>query len=296
MSIVKETGRVLKNYNGYYYVGVENRIIACKLRGRLKKTRFSLLTGDKVIFTPASNGEGSIEEILPRKNSLLRPAVANVDQLVLVFSVKQPELNLGIVDRFLVFAEQAGVPIIICLTKVDLLECVEDILPIKALYEQIGYQVLLTSTLEDVCLTELKLALAGKTTVFSGLSGVGKSTLLNGLFPQLDLATGQVSEKSERGRHTTRFSQLIPVEQGYIIDTPGFSLNEMTMLSEQAVKEAFKEFAGYGLTCKFSTCSHIAEPDCSVKAALPEGKINQGRYEHYQEIIQEIRSAKGRRS
>ncbi len=291
---MSETGAVIKNYNGYYYVSTPNgRVTACKVRGRLKKTRFSLLTGDKVVFVSAVNGEGSIEEILPRKNCLLRPAVANIDQLVLVFASRQPDLNQGVLDRFLILAEQAKIPIVLCFSKVDLLDDTADILPIKQKYQNIGYEALLLSSDNGDGLAELQNLLVGKITVFAGLSGAGKSTLLNALYPGLQLTTGSVSEKIGRGRHTTRYSELIAVGGAYIVDTPGFSLNDMAGFTEYEIRDAFPEFSQYAAGCKFSTCLHLSEPSCAVKAALTEGLIDKERYQNYLDILAE---AKGRRS
>lgn len=284
----------MKNYNGYYYVNSpDGQVTACKIRGRLKKTRFSLLTGDYVIFEPAVNGEGSIEEILPRKNSLLRPAVANVDQLILVFAAKQPDFNRNTFDRFLVLAEQSGIPIIICLSKADLLEKSDDIENIKNIYQNIGYRALVLSSLSGEGTEELKKLLHDKISVFAGLSGVGKSSLLNFLYPTLELSTGEVSEKIGRGKHTTRYSELLAVDGAYIVDTPGFSLSEVGNFSGREIENSFPEFKEYKTYCKFSTCLHASEPLCAVKEAVRQGKIDNIRYQHYLEILAE--TDKGRR-
>lgn len=294
-----DTGIVVKAYNSYYYVKASsNELVPCKLRGRFKKERFSLLVGDKVRFLEpeTKTAEGSIEEILPRKNSLIRPAVANVDQIILVVSVKNPELNLSLLDRFLVTLEHRDIPITICFSKVDLLKRPSDIEKILSLYEGIGYNVLLVSTFNTESIAKIKSCLAGKITVFAGLSGVGKSTLLNCLYPDLNLVTGIVSEKNNKGKHTTRFSQLIPIEDGYIVDTPGFTFADMTIFTEKEIAESFIEFLEYSASCKFNTCLHLAEPNCKVKEALGIGEIAQSRYNNYVEAVNEVLKAKERKN
>lgn len=294
-----DKGIVVKTYNSFYYVkGSSEELVACKLRGRFKKEKFSLLVGDKVEFSlpETKTAQGNIEKILPRKNSLLRPAVANVDQIVLVFAAKSPDLNLSLLDRFLITLEQRDIPILICFSKVDLLKDLADIKKISDLYKNIGYEVLLLSQFSKSGLDEIKNILTGKTTVFAGLSGVGKSTLLNSLYPDLNLATGEVSEKNNKGKHTTRFSHLLPIEDGYIVDTPGFTFTDMTIFTEREVAQSFKEFLQYSPSCKFNTCLHIAEPDCKVKEALLEGKIAQNRYDNYLEVIGDIKKVKERKN
>ena len=291
---MSRTGIIVKNYNGYYYVACEDGIFPCKIRGRLKKERFSLLTGDKVLFSP-SHPEGSIEEIFERKNRLIKPAIANVDQIVLVFSLKNPDFNQNVFDRFLVLTEQAGIPLYICLSKADMLDDKKILDSITNLYESIGYKILVVAKDDAESLLAVKQILTDKITVFAGLSGVGKSTLLNRLFPGLDLSTGEVSDKNNRGRHTTRFSQLIDIGGGYIADTPGFSSAQFDELTITDVQKAFKEFALYEDKCRYQGCQHIAEPDCRVKEALTNGLINTQRYQNYCNIIGEIKEAEERR-
>ena len=291
---MSRTGLVVKNYNGYYYVASEGEIYPCKIRGRLKKERFSLLTGDKVVFTP-SHPEGSIEEILERKNRLIKPAIANVDQIVLVFSLKNPDFNQNVFDRFLVLTEQAGLPVYICLSKADLLDDQELLDSITELYQNIGYKVLVVAKDDAKSFSAVKDILTDKITVFAGMSGVGKSTLLNQLFPRLQLSTGEVSDKNNRGRHTTRFSQLIDIGGGYIADTPGFSSAHLEGLVVTDVQKAFREFARYSDRCRYLSCQHIAEPDCGVKDALANGLINAQRYQNYCSIVEEIKEAEERK-
>lgn len=287
-------GIVVKNYNGYYYVASAGEVFPCKIRGRFKKERFSLLTGDRVIFS-ADYPEGSVESILKRKNRLIKPAIANVDQIVLVFSLKNPDFNQNVFDRFLTLLEHSGLPVHICLSKADILDDTETIDAIADIYERIGYKVFVTAKDDEESLAKVKELLSGKVTVFAGLSGVGKSTLLNALFPGMDLSTGEISGKNNRGRHTTRFSQLIDTGDGYIADTPGFSSAHFDELSAGDVKNAFREFSLYSDKCRYPGCMHLAEPGCMVKEALEKGDIDRKRYENYCDIIAEIKDKEERR-
>lgn len=290
MNLDTKTGMIIKNYNGYYYVKSEGNLVACKIRGKFKKNRFSLLTGDNVVFSqPLPESEGSIEEVLPRRNRLLKPAVANIDQIVLVFAVENPVFNQNILDRFLVMAEQAKVPVTICLSKIDLLDEYEQINDVIKLYQSIGYNVIKLSAKEMLGIEQLKQLLSAKTTVFAGLSGAGKSTLLNALYPGLELATGKVSSKNKKGRHTTRFSQFIETGEGYLVDTPGFSFAETDSMKVEDVKNAFKEFHNYVDSCRFAGCLHINEPACAVKQALGEDLIDDLRYQNYVALINECK-------
>lgn len=296
MSLEKRTGIVIKNYNSYYYVATGKELVPCKIRGRFKKNKFSLLTGDTVVFSkPDFDGEGSIEEVLPRKNRLFKPAVANVDQIMLVFAVKNPDFNQNVLDRFLISVQQAQVPVSICFSKMDLLDSEDELHKVFALYEKIGHKIFKVSAEKQTSILTLKEALKSKTTVFAGLSGAGKSTLLNNLYPGLELATGEVSLKNSKGRHTTRFSQLIATGEGYIVDTPGFSFTDFESFTVNEVEKTFLEFAPYRDECRFSGCLHISEPNCAVKTALKEGLIDEVRYDNYLAIINEIKEYEERK-
>ncbi len=290
--MIENVGTIIKNYNGYYYVALSNKTVACKLRGRLKKEKFSILTGDRVqISLNEDKSEGNIEQVLSRKNRLIKPAVANIDQIVLVFSLKNPDYKQNIVDRFLVLASQADIPIIICFNKVDLSD-IKSCKNIAQIYEQIGYEVLFVSVLTGEGLDGLTAKLHNKITVFAGLSGVGKSSILNYLNPEFSLATGEVSEKNNKGRHTTRYSQLIGFDGGYIIDTPGYALNEFTDFSKEQVSSAFKEFDKYKNDCRFNGCNHLLEPSCAVKMAVEKNIIDKNRYQNYCDIISDLKERK----
>jgi len=287
-----EEGRVIKAYNSFFYVQTENELVSCKLRGKFKKTRKSqgVVPGDKVLIARLSDGTGVVEEQLPRDSLLRRPAVANVTQVILTFAAAQPDLHPLLLNRFLVLAEWSGLKnILICVNKTDLYR--GDRAAFLQLYEQAGYRVLRVSAKEKLGIAELRQALSGETTVFAGPSGVGKSSLLNALDANLSLATGQVSDKIKRGRHTTRVAELLPYEQGFIVDTPGFSAMELGEIPLTELANFFPEFRPCLGQCRFAPCSHTHEPDCGIKDALAAGKISNERYEAYQAIYKEIQEA-----
>ena len=287
-----EEGRVIKAYNSFFYVQTENELVSCKLRGKFKKARKSqgVVPGDKVLIARLSDGTGVVEEQLPRESLLRRPAVANVTQVILTFAAAQPDLHPLLLNRFLVLAEWSGLKnILICVNKTDLYR--GDRAAFLQLYEQAGYRVLRVSAKEKLGIAELRQALSGETTVFAGPSGVGKSSLLNALDANLSLATGQVSDKIKRGRHTTRVAELLPYEQGFIVDTPGFSAMELGEIPLAELANFFPEFRPYLGQCRFAPCSHTHEPDCGIKDALAAGKISNERYEAYQAIYKEIQEA-----
>ncbi len=282
-----ETGRVIKSYNSFFYVDLGGELLTCRIRGKLKRTRRgegAVCPGDMVEISRLADGTGVVERPLERKNLLMRPAVANIDQVVLTFAAAQPDLHPLLLNRFLVLAEWSRIPsILLCVNKMDLAER-EDIL---ALYES-WYPVLRVSAAEKRGIESLRQRLAGKVTVFAGPSGVGKSSLLNAVDPALELATAAVSEKIRRGRHTTRVAELLPYEGGFIVDTPGFSAMELSELAAGELAFAFPEFREYLGKCRFSTCTHSHEPDCSVKQAAEEGAVSRERYEAYLAILGEI--------
>ena len=283
-----EQGRVIQAYNSFFYVQTGKGLVTCKLRGKFKKTRRSLgvVPGDRVEIDILPDGTGVVENLLPRTNLMRRPAVANLTQVMLTFAAAQPDLHPLLLNRFLVLAEWSGIPkITICVNKMDLRPGQEDYL---AAYEAIGYPVLRISAQEHRGIESLRGRLDGETTVFAGPSGVGKSSLLNAVDPELSLQTGHVSEKIKRGRHTTRAAKLIEWHGGYIVDTPGFSSMELTAIDPLELPGYFPEFRPYLGTCRFQHCSHSHEPDCSIKQAAADGKIQQERYEAYLSILSEI--------
>lgn len=283
-----QEGVVLRAYSSYYYVQAGRCIYACKLRGRFKKERYSLIAGDHVRFSPHADGTGMIEEILPRKSLLTRPMVANVNKVVLTFAIKNPDISSTLVDRFLVLAEQAHLGIIICVNKTDLADP-RQLHDMMEVYRGIGYRVILTAAELGRGIDELKQLLTDHTTVFAGPSGVGKSTLLNAVQPGFALQTGAVSDKIGRGKHTTRYTQLLALDAGgYVVDTPGFSSIEFSGIRAEELAQYFPEIAARAGLCKFSPCLHWKEPQCRVKEAVDQGLIDADRYMHYIQFLAEI--------
>lgn len=286
-------GKIIKGIAGFYYVHVpEQGVYECKARGVFRNQSVKPLIGDNVTIQVLENEEykGNILEIKERKNALIRPTVANIDQAMIVFSVNQPKPNLNLLDRFLIMIEQENIPVNICFNKVDTLDD-NEIEKMQLIYERIGYSVYLTSALLNNGINNLSEALFNKTTVFAGPSGVGKSSILNLIQKEVYLETGAISEKAQRGKHTTRHAELICFdEHSYVVDTPGFSSLSLDTLQPGDLKDFFIEFDQYKDGCKFLGCNHINEPDCGVKKALSEGKISESRYNNYQLIYEELKN------
>ena len=287
------TAQVIKMYNGFYYLQVagQEELLSCRLRGRIKRNKGAVVTGDYVEYQMLEDGTGVIESCLPRRTLLKRPAVANIDQVLITFAARQPDLNQLLLNRFLVLAEWSGIPeIVICINKCDLLEEKADFLQD---YVQAGYKLLMVSAQEGQGIQELKNLLAGRVTVFAGPSGVGKSSLLNAVDSNLELATGKISDKIKRGKHTTRAACLLPLpEGGTVVDTPGFSAAEQENIDKAQLAHYFPEFRPYIEKCYYNTCTHSHEPDCAVKEAVAAGAICQARYEAYLNILQTINERK----
>jgi ribosome biogenesis GTPase len=285
-------GVVVKAYSSYYYVQTGGKVTPCSLRGRFKKERFSLLVGDEVAYSAAGQDKGVIEEILPRRSLLKRPMVANVDQVVLTFAAVNPDIGTPLVDRFLVLAEWSGLEALLCVNKTDLADT-SALAPLVDTYRAVGYEVLLVSAKTGQGVDELRGRLFDRITVFAGPSGAGKSSLLNALQPGLSLVTGEVSHKIGRGKHTTRFAELLPLSGGgFVVDTPGFSLTEFAEIDEQHLQHYYPDIAAAAADCKFASCLHAREPRCAVKQAVAEGRIARSRYDSYLEVLDEIRANK----
>ena len=285
-------GKIIKGIGGFYYIHVEHQgVYECKAKGIFRNRKVKPLVGDDVVIDviDESGKKGNIREILPRKNELIRPAVANIDQALVFFAAAQPEPNLGLLDRFLLQMEYKDIPVIIGFNKCDLVEDAR-IRELEKIYEASGYPMVFVSVKESKYLEGLKELLSGKTTALAGPSGVGKSSLMNWLLPEASMETGAVSEKIKRGRHTTRHSELFHIgERTYLFDTPGFSSLYLNDFKDETLKHYFPEFLNYEETCRFTGCNHINEPYCGVKNAIEEGKISPVRYEHYVQMYGELK-------
>lgn len=279
-------GKILKGIGGFYYISTEDKIIECKARGNFRYKGLKPMVGDNVEIK-IENGKGRIEKIEERHSELIRPTVANVTLAFVVFAIKNPDLNFDLLNRFLVLCESNNIKAIVCLNKVDLVDEEERNL-LKEKINEIGYDVLFINAKAGVGIESLKERIKGNVTVLCGPSGAGKSTLINKLTNKDHMETGSVSEKLGRGKHTTRHSELIEVENGYIVDTPGFSTLDITFIEKEDLKNYFPDFEEYNNSCKFRGCMHYKEPGCSVKEAVEEGKINKFRYEFYIRTLEEI--------
>ncbi len=285
-------GKIIKGIAGFYYVhGEDGEVYACRAKGIFRKDHYKPLVGDDVEITvlDEKDREGNLIRIFPRKSSLIRPAVANVDQAFVVFAMEDPKPNFALLDRFLIMMGKEGIPAVICLNKTDLAE-EREVGRLRDIYEGCGYRVIPASVQKGEGLEEIREALRGKTTVVAGPSGVGKSSLTNLLQEEVQMETGEISRKLKRGRHTTRHSQIVPVAPGtYLVDTPGFTALYLSDMEEQELKDYFPEFARYEEKCRFQGCRHIREPDCAVKEALARQEISSLRYEDYLELYSELK-------
>lgn len=283
-------GIIICTSSNVYQVAEGEKVYKCLARGKFKKEKISPLVGDEVEFTITNSEkqEGVIEQILPRKNELKRPKMANLTQLILVVSMKMPSPDLLLLDKQLVFAEFMGLKATIVLNKVDL-EDKEEIDRIAKLYESIGYKVIQTNAKEGIKVEEITALLEGETTAFAGNSGVGKSTLINSIFEQELTQEGDISDKNQRGKNTTTSTTLYKYkENSYIADTPGFSTFEINEIPKEDLCHYFVEFVPYLDKCEFQGCSHIKEENCGVKEALEAGKISSQRYDNYIKIYNNL--------
>lgn len=288
-------GKIIKGIAGLYYIYGENhKIYECKARGVFRKNSQKPLVGDNVEIDILDEKEqtGNIIRMEERKNALIRPAVANIDRALVIFALVSPKPTFTLLDRFLWMMEKEGIETGICFNKEDLAG-EDEIARIRAIYEPSGYPLFFVSAKEETGLEEVKAFLRGKTTTVAGPSGVGKSSLINSFQSHITMETGALSKKLERGKHTTRHSELIPVEKDtYIMDTPGFSSLSAMHEEKETVKDYFREFTEYAEKCRFPDCMHIHEPDCGVKKALSEGLISESRYESYLGLYEEVQAQK----
>lgn len=295
-------GKIVKGIAGFYYVHVEDRetesrksrIYECKAKGVFRKDKRKPLVGDDVELDvlDEEKGLGNIRELLPRHSELVRPAVANVDQAMVIFAIVKPKPNFNLLDRFLIMMEQQDIPCIVCFNKEDIDDDGQGKL-YQSIYEACGYRTIIVSAKEKIGLDNLKLLLAGKTTAVAGPSGVGKSSIVNCLQHEAVMETGQISTKIERGKHTTRHTELLCAEEGtYILDTPGFSSLELFDMKKEDLACFYPEFLEHEKYCKFAGCSHVSEPVCGIRDAVKEGSISKMRYENYCLLYEELKNKK----
>lgn len=283
------TGVITKGIGGFYYVAAGEMIYECRARGKFRLQNISPLVGDVVdIEVDEASKQGYLQHIHPRENEMIRPAIANVDQVMMVFAAKSPDINMTLLHKFLIYAEHIGIHIIVCINKIDLDET-QDYKNVVQMIQSIPYKVLVTSTKKMLGIEELKAALKDKTTVFAGPSGAGKSSLLNLVQTGLTLKTGDLSKKIDRGTHTTRHAELIQLEMGgRVADTPGFTSLELKDIELEKLQLLFPEFADHA-DCRFAHCLHYKEPQCGVKEAVEQGSISNLRYEYYVSLVEELK-------
>ena len=287
-------GKIIKGIAGFYYVQTEDFLYECKAKGAFRNQKLKPLVGDNVMIDIIDEEKltGNINEILERSNDLIRPAVANVDQALVIFAAADPVPNLNLLDRFLIMMEIQNIKTIICFNKEEIVtkEALEEL---AQNYILAGYKVMFTSTYENTGLEELKNILLNKTTVVAGPSGVGKSSIINELYPKANMETGELSEKIKRGKHTTRHSELFCIaKHTFLMDTPGFSSMFVSDIEKDDLKNYFPEFDSFEEGCKFTGCVHLNEPKCGVKEALALGKISTLRYENYKLLYEELKNKK----
>lgn len=289
----KLEGKIIKGIGGFYYVDVPKKgIYECRARGLFRNQNCKPLVGDRVILEKGQALTGYVTEILPRKNELIRPLSANIDQAVIIFAAAQPTPNFNLLDRFTVMMEKAGIELILCFNKCDLVS-EEEKERIRSIYKATDFRICFLSAKEQQGTEELKNLLFNKTTILAGPSGVGKSTLINLFVPNAHMETGQISEKIGRGRHTTRHSELfLAGENTYVLDTPGFSTFYLDGIESEELRFYFPEIARQEGNCRFQGCLHLKEPDCCVKEQLEHGRISRERYENYCKIYEELKNQK----
>lgn len=286
-------GKIIKGIAGFYYVHVvESGVYECKAKGIFRKEKIKPLVGDNVEIEVLNGQEktGNIETVYPRRNELVRPAVANIDQALVVFAVTRPSPHFNLLDRFLVMMQSKDIPVILCFNKEDIATDPQ-IKELKEIYARCDCPLLFTSARSGLNLDQLGEVLKGRTTAIAGPSGVGKSSIINILQPEANMETGAISSKIERGKHTTRHTELFPVgDDAYIMDTPGFSSLYVNDFEKEELKQYFPEFAPFEGTCRFHGCDHIHEPGCGVKEALEKGLIHKVRYKSYMEMYEELKN------
>ncbi len=288
----KQEGLLLQSLGGFYYVQVDNTVHECKARGAFRKEGISPVAGDRVLITLQADGTGTVDEVLPRRNCLVRPPLANLDCLAVVVSVAEPRPNLQLIDTLIAIAENNAIEPILVITKADLQSTRE----LEEIYTRAGFSVFVVTNTDGRTVSLLKQFLQGKITAVTGNSGVGKSSLLNLIEPDLHRETGEISKKLGRGRHTTRSSELFPLSfGGYLADTAGFSALDMEKtlsIPTENVFDCFREFEPFFGKCRFTGCSHIHEPDCALRKAVQNSEVGASRYESYVALYEQAKKQK----
>nr|WP_242690814.1 ribosome small subunit-dependent GTPase A [Enterococcus hirae] len=290
MEVAYIKGQIRKAISGFYYVHADGETYQTRGRGNFRNRKITPLVGDQVLFESENKTDGYLLEVMPRKNQLVRPPVANVDLGVVVTSLVEPNFSYNLLDRFLVTLEYESIDPVIFLTKTDLASNEQQIDEIKQTYETIGYPVIVPKYPGDTA--ELIRYFPERLTVFMGQSGAGKSTLLNQISPDLNLETGEISDSLGRGRHTTRHVELLPLYDGLVADTPGFSSIDFLTIETTELPKQFPEFVSASNHCRFRECMHAKEPGCEVKRQVETGEIAQTRYENYLQFLQEVENRK----
>ena len=286
-------GTIIKGIGGFYYVDIDGEVIECKARGKFRNAKVSPIVGDRVKIT-LENGKGAIEEIKERSNMLIRPLVANVTQAFVVFAIKIPDLNMDLLNKFLLLCEYNHIEAVVVFNKCDLIT-EEEKEYYSELLEKAHYNVIFVEGKSGKNLDKLKELMKDNITVFCGPSGVGKSTISNKLVGRELMETGEISEKLKRGKHTTRHSELIESDHGFLVDTPGFSNLDLSFMKEEEVKDYIRDFHDFEGECKFTSCAHVSEPKCAVKDSVEEGKISRERYEFYLDVLEEAKNRRNKR-
>ncbi len=287
-------GKIIKGIAGFYYIHANHSVYECKAKGIFRNQKIKPLVGDDVEISVLDEEKksGNIERILPRRSELIRPAVANVDQALVVFAAAAPEPNFNLLDRFLLMMDKQNVPVVICFNKMDLIDS-DKFQSYEKIYEKSGYAIVSASTYEEHGMDVIFSILDGKTTALAGPSGVGKSSIMNMLNPDANMDTGVISKKIERGKHTTRHSEILPVgEHTYLVDTPGFSSIYFYDMEPEDLKTYYREFEAYEPYCRFGGCNHMGERDCGIKQAVEDGDIAASRYENYRLFFEELKDKK----